>query len=88
MDTDWQKRYLPELCMALHMECSGASQDMTNEEMDSCAAYINGRVMRWDVHSHGDRLAFDTAVLSLCLATLSEVKAHRSMVQAAADRDE
>ncbi len=72
MDTDWQKRTLPELCMVLHMECSGSSQDMTRDGMAACAEYIRGRVGRWDVHSHGGRIAFDTAVLSLCIATLAE----------------
>jgi hypothetical protein len=73
MGTDWQTKYLPELCMMLHMEFTGASQDMSRGDINSCITYIRSRVARWGVRANGDeRVAFDTAVLSLCLATLSE----------------
>lgn len=73
--TNWQQRTLPELCMDLHMEFTGASQVMTLDEARSCAARIAARVTKWTVNANGDRhVAFDTAVLGLCLATLAEFK--------------
>lgn len=69
--------------MSLHMEITGSSQDMTAAEMDSCAEYIKSRVDRWNVHANGSRWnTFDTAVLSLCVATLAENAARIAPVQA------
>ena len=73
--TDPQRHALPELCMMLHMEFTGASQDMALAEVRACAEHVSERVATWKMHSNHERyLAFDTAVLSLCLATLAEFK--------------
>lgn len=73
--TDPQRHALPELCMMLHMEFTGSSQDMALAEVRTCADYVAERVATWKMHSNHERyLAFDTAVLSLCLATLAEFK--------------
>jgi len=73
--TDWQKKYLPEICMAVHMHHTGACDDLTNEQHASAVAYLETRVSRWNAHSNGRRwIGFDTQVLALCLSTLAEAR--------------
>lgn len=70
---DWQKRYIPEICMAIHMHHTGACDDMTDDDHEAAIAYLESRVSAWNMHSNGRRwLGFDAQVLSLCLAVLAE----------------
>lgn len=62
--------YLIEL---LHMELSGASEDLGNEERTVVAALLEARLTNWLTHSWGDSF-YDNSVRSLLVAVLEDWK--------------
>lgn len=56
------------------MECTGAAQDLSIDELRNARAYLLGRVKGWKLLANGERWQmFDTAVLTMCLATLADL---------------
>lgn len=63
---------LLDICLALHMESTGASDAMTKEERHELRSYLQYRLDNWKEFHGPGRRHFDNAVKALCVIALEE----------------